>query len=182
VILLLDRSIKPGDVISVGNTFGWVDKMGARYTSLLTRDGIEHLVPNEDLITQRVENWSYSDNMVRVPILFGVHYDSDVKLARELALEAARECARVLKDPPPVCSMTEFGDSSVNFRLRVWIDDPQNGTGNVRGDVLMRLWDKLHEHNIEIPYPQRDLHLRSSEPLTVHLRRSSAAREGDAAG
>jgi len=169
VILLLDRSIKPGDVITVGNTFGWVNTMGARYTSLLTRDGIEHLVPNEDLITQRVENWSYSDNMVRLSLLFGVHYDSDVKKARELALEAAAECDRVLKTPAPVCSMTEFGDSSVNFRLRIWISDPQNGTGNVRGDVLMRLWDKLHEHNIEIPYPQRDLHLRSAEPISVNL-------------
>jgi len=174
VILLLDRSIKPGDVITVGTTFGWVNTMGARYTSLLTRDGIEHLVPNEDLITQRVENWSYSDNKVRISVLFGVHYQSDVKKARELALEAASECERVLQNEAIVCSMTEFGDSSVNFRLRVWINDPQNGTGNVRGDILMRLWDKLHEHDIEIPYPQRDLHLRSSEPLTINLQRPSA--------
>lgn len=172
VILLLDRSIKPGDVITVGTTFGWVNTMGARYTSLLTRDGIEHLVPNEDLITQRVENWSYSDSLVRVPIDFGVHYKSDVKKARELALEAALDCERVLETPPPVCSMTEFGDSSVNFQLRIWIRDPQNGTGNVRGDVLMKLWDKLQEHDIEIPYPQRDLHLHSAEPLAVHIQKS----------
>lgn len=169
IILLLDRSIKPGDVITVGTTFGWVDKMAARYTSLVTRDGIEHLIPNEDLITQRVENWSYSDNKVRIGVKFGVHYQSDVKKARELALEAAAENERVLDNPKPVCSMTEFGDSSVNFLLRVWLDDPQNGTGNVRGQILMDLWDKLHEHDIEIPYPQRDLHLRSSEPLTVEI-------------
>jgi small-conductance mechanosensitive channel len=174
IILLLDRSIKPGDVITVGTTFGWVDKMGSRYTSLLTRDGIEHLVPNEDLITQRVENWSYSNNKVRISVLFGVHYNSDVKKARELALEAAHESDRVIQDEPIVCSMTEFGDSSVNFRLRFWINDPQNGTGNVRGDILMRLWDKLHEHDIEIPYPQRDLHLRSSEPLTIRLQRNAS--------
>lgn len=174
VILLLDRSVKPGDVITVGTTFGAVNTMGARYTSLLTRDGIEHLVPNEDLITQRVENWSYSDDRVRISVHFGVHYQSDVRRARELALEAARESDRVLKDQPIVCSMTEFGDSSVNFRLRVWIDDPENGTGNVRGDILMRLWDKLHEHDIEIPYPQRDMHLRSSEPIRVQLHDPSA--------
>lgn len=171
IILLLDRSVKPGDVIAVGTTFGWVDKMGARYTSLLTRDGIEHLIPNEDLITQRVENWSYSDNLVRIGVSFGVHYKSDVKKARDLALEAADDVERVLKNPPPVCNMTEFGDSSVNFLLRVWVSDPQNGTGNVRGQILMALWDKLQEHDIEIPYPQRDLHLRSAEPLTVEIRK-----------
>ncbi len=180
IILLLDHSIKPGDVIAVGNTYGWVHTMSARYVSLLTRDGIEHLIPNEDLITQRVENWSYSNSQIRVSIEFGVHYQSDIKLARDLALEAAREHERVLDSPEPVCGLKEFGDSSVNFMLRVWVNDPQNGLGNVRGQILMTLWDKLHEHDIEIPYPQRDMHWRSDQPVTVRIQRddpSSADKE-----
>ncbi len=172
-ILLLDRSIKPGDVIAVGDKYGWVNSMSARYVSLLTRDGIEHLIPNEELISQRVENWSYSNNEVRVTIEFGVHYRSDIKLARDLALEAGREHERVLAEPPPVCGLKEFGDSSVNFMLRVWVNDPQNGLGNVKGQILMTLWDKFHEHNIEIPYPQRDLHWRSDTPVTVRIEKDA---------
>ena len=137
---LLDRSIKPGDVIAVGDTYGWVNTMSARYVSLLTRDGIEHLIPNEDLITQRVENWSYSNSQIRVSIEFGVHYQSDIKLARDLALEAAREHERVLASPEPVCGLKEFGDSSVNFTIHCWIRDPEEGVGNVRSEVLKRLW------------------------------------------
>jgi small-conductance mechanosensitive channel len=177
IILLLDRSIKPGDVIAVGNTYGWVNTMSARYVSLLTRDGIEHLIPNEDLITQRVENWSYSNSQIRVSIEFGVHYKSDIKLARDLALEAGREHERVLADPPPVCNIKEFGDSSVNMLLRVWVNDPQNGLGNIKGQILMTLWEKLHEHDIEIPYPQRDMHWRSEQPLTVRIERDAAASD-----
>jgi len=174
IILLLDRSIKPGDVIAVGDTYGWVNTMSARYVSLLTRDGIEHLIPNEDLITQRVENWSYSNSQIRVSIEFGVHYKSDIKLARKLALEAGSEHERALEDPPPICGIKEFGDSSVNFLLRVWINDPQNGLGNVKSQILMTLWDKLHEHGIEIPYPQRDIHWRSEQPMTVRIERDDA--------
>lgn len=179
IILLLDRSIKPGDVIAVGDTYGWVNTMSARYVSLLTRDGIEHLIPNEELITQRVENWSYSNNQLRVTIPFGVHYQSDIKLARDLALECAREHERVLEEPAPICGLREFGDSSVNFILRVWIEDPQNGLGNVRGQILLALWDKLHEHDIEIPYPQRDMHWRSDRPVTVRIERDSQRPAGD---
>ena len=175
IILLLDRSIKPGDVIAVGDTYGWVNTMSARYVSLLTRDGKEHLIPNEDLITQRVENWSYSNSQIRVSIEFGVHYKSDIKLARQLALEAGSEHQRTLAEPPPICGIKEFGDSSVNFLLRVWIDDPHNGLGNVRSQILMTLWDKLHEHGIEIPYPQRDVHWRSEQPMTVRIERDDAS-------
>lgn len=179
IILLLDRSIKPGDVIAVGDTYGWVNTMSARYVSLLTRDGIEHLIPNEDLITQRVENWSYSNSQIRVSIEFGVHYQSDIKLARELALTAGREHERVLENPEPVCGIKEFGDSSVNFLLRVWVNDPQNGLGNVKGQILMTLWEKLHEHDIEIPYPQRDMHWRSDQPVTVRIERDDPTSPPD---
>jgi small-conductance mechanosensitive channel len=161
VILLMDRSIKPGDVIAVGNSFGWINHLGARYASVITRDGIEHLIPNEELITQRVENWSYSDEQVRLRIPIGIAYRSDPRLAMKLCVEAAEMVPRVQLQPEPRCQLMGFGDSSVDMELRIWIDDPQNGRANVISEVLLGVWDRFHEHGIEIPFPQRDLHLRS---------------------
>lgn len=169
LILLLDKSIKPGDVITIGDTYGWVNSMGARYVSLVTRNGIEYLVPNEDLITQQVENWSYSDKLVRQEVIFGVSYHADIRLAMRLAMEAAGETDRILSEPKPNCFIRGFGDSSVDLILRFWLHDPKDGVANLKGAVLLALWDKLHEHEIEIPFPQRDLHLRSAEPLPVRL-------------
>ncbi len=161
-ILLLDKSIKPGDVIAIGDYYGRVDSLGARYVSVLTRDGIEHLIPNEELITTRVENWSHSHNLVRVRKVIGIHYKSDVRKAILLCLEAAAETPRILKDPAAMCQLREFADSAVNLEMRFWIDDPMNGRANVVSALQLGIWDKFHEHGIEIPYPQRDLHLRSS--------------------
>ena len=161
VILLMDRSIKPGDVIAINNTYGWINHLGARYASVITRDGIEHLIPNEELITQRVENWSYSNNLVRLRIPIGISYRSDPHKAIELCVEAAEMVPRIQLQPEPRCQVTGFGDSSVDLELRVWIDDPQDGRGNVISEVLLGVWDRFHENDIEIPYPQRDLHLRS---------------------
>jgi len=161
VILLMDHSIKPGDVIAVGDTFGWINHLSARYVSVITRDGIEHLIPNEVLITDRVENWSYSDNLVRLKLPIGISYKSDVRLAIKLCIEAAIATPRIQEKPEPRCLLKGFGDSSVELELRVWIDDPPNGRANVLSEVLLGIWDRFHEHGIEIPYPQRDLHLRS---------------------
>ena len=161
-ILLLDKSIKPGDVIAIDDYFGRVDSLGARYVSVLTRDGIEHLIPNEELITTRVENWSYSQSLLRIRKTVGVHYKSDVRKAIALCLEAADETPRILKEPAAVCHLQGFADSSVNLEVRFWIDDPMNGRANVVSALQLGIWDKFHEHGIEIPYPQRDLHLRSS--------------------
>lgn len=161
LILLMDRSIKPGDVVSVGESFGTVNKIGVRAVSVITRDGKEHLIPNEILMTQEVINWSYSSRDVRVHILVGVGYDSDLRLAQRLMIEAASECPRVLDSPKPLCWLTEFGEWSVKFDIRVWIADPESGIGNIKADVLMRVWDKFREHGITLPYPQRDLHLKS---------------------
>ncbi len=161
VILLLDRSVKPGDVIAVGSTYGWVNSMGARYVSLVTRDGVEYLIPNEDLITQRVENWSYTNDLVRLRCAFGVSYQSDVRKAMALAVEAAVAAPRVMNAPPPLCIMTGFGESSVDFELRFWIRDPQNGTANVKSEILLGIWDRFHANGIEIPFPQRDLHIKA---------------------
>jgi len=169
VILLMDHSIKPGDVISVGETFGWINHLSARYASVITRDGIEHLIPNEILITERVENWSFSDNLVRLKVPIGISYKSDVRLAIKICVDAAAATPRILLNPEPKCLLKGFGDSSVDLELRVWIDDPANGRSNVLSEVLLGIWDSFHEHGIEIPYPQRDLHLRSGlEKLYDH--------------
>jgi small-conductance mechanosensitive channel len=163
IILLMDRSIKPGDVIVVGDSFGWVNKIGVRAVSVITRDGKEHLIPNENLMTQEVENWSFSDRNVRVRIPVGIAYESDVKLAQKLMLEAALESPRVLQSPRPNVWMTSFGDYALEHEILAWISDPEGGVGNVKSDVLNRLWVKFQEHGIEIPFPQQVLHFRSSK-------------------
>ncbi len=157
VILLLDKSIKPGDVISLGDTFGWINELGARYVSVVTRDGREYLIPNEDLITGQVVNWSHSSELVRLDINFGVSYDSDPHLVRVIAADAAATVGRVVSKPAPVCHVVGFGDSSIDFILRFWIRDPTSGLTNVRGAVFLALWDALKAAEIEIPYPRRDV-------------------------
>ncbi len=169
VMLLLDKSIKPGDVIAVGGTYGWVSSLGARYVSVVTRDGIEHLLPNEDLITKGVENWSFSNNVVRLKIPIGVSYKSDIRKVIALCLEAADEVQRIVGDPKPACLLKGFGDSSVDLELRIWIEDPANGVSNVKSEVLLLVWDKFHENDIEIPFPQRDLHLKPPADVSVWM-------------
>ena len=168
-ILLLDRSIKPGDVIELEETFGWVTSLGARYVALSTRDGKEWLIPNEDLITQRVINWTYLNNKLRLPLKFGVSYHSDVRRAMEIAVEAAATVERVLKDPAPVCRLIGFGDSSVDLELRVWIHDAQAGVVNVRSAIFLELWDRFRAEGIEIPFPQRDLHIQPGSEIAVSI-------------
>jgi small-conductance mechanosensitive channel len=158
IILLMDRSIKPGDVIVVGDSFGWVNKIGVRAVSVITRDGKEHLIPNENLMTQEVENWSYSDRNVRVRIPVGVGYDCDLTLAQSLMRQAALDCQRVLREPEPNVWLIGFGDSRVDHEILVWISDPQGGVSNVKSDVLNRLWHLFKDNGITIPYPQRVIH------------------------
>jgi len=162
VLLLMDHSIKPGDVIGVGKTYGWINFMGARYVSVITRDGTEHLIPNETLVTTPVENWSYSNDLVRLKIPIGISYKCDPRKAIALIIEAAGDVSRVLKEPKTVVLMKGFGDSSVDLEARIWINDPRNGISNVKSEVLLRVWDRFHAAGIEIPYPQRDLHIRSN--------------------
>lgn len=163
-ILLMDKSIKPGDVIEIGDVFGWITRLNARYAAVVSRDGTEYLIPNEQLITNQVVNWSFSDTNVRFKAPFGVSYNADLQLTTKLAIEAAQSVDRVLAAPPPVCWIKEFGDNSVNLEIRFWVSDPERGKTNVTGQVYMALWDKLHEANIEIPFPQRDIHLKSITP------------------
>ena len=173
IILLADKSIKPGDVITVGDNFGWVDTMGARYTSVVGRDGREYLVPNEDFVTQRVINWSYSNDRVRLEIRFGVSYASDPHLVRKLAIEAAAASARVMREPGPSCHLRAFGDSSIDFVLRFWIRDPREGLGSVRNAVMLALWDAFKREGIEFPYPQREVNLK--EPVRVVMEQPPSA-------
>jgi small-conductance mechanosensitive channel len=169
VILLLDRSIKPGDVIEIAGTYGWITRLNARFVSVSTRDGIEHLIPNEDLITQRVTNWSYSDEKVRLHVPVGIGYRSDVRQAMALCVEAAKGVSRVLDAPSPVCLLKGFGDSAIDLELRFWIRDPRNGTANVRSEVMLGIWDRFREHDIELPFPQRDLHVPDLEKLVEQV-------------
>lgn len=175
IILLLDKSVKPGDVIAIGDTFGWVNSLSARYVSVLTRDGKEHLIPNENLITQEVENWSYSNQRVRIHVPVRVSYGSDVHLVKELLLKTAQEHPRIMQHPKPNCLLMGFGDSSVNFEIRLWIDDPEAGVSNVKSDIYFRVWDLFKEHGITIPFPQRDINFgqEATETLTGLLRKKA---------
>ena len=160
IIILLDKSIKPGDVISIGNTFGWIDALGARYVSVVTRDGKEFLIPNEDLITGQVVNWSHSSPYVRLDVLFGTSYGDNPHDVRRIAIEAALGVERVLEHPKaPVCHVVNFGDSAIEYKLRFWIKDPTGGLTNIRGNVYLALWDAFREHGISIPFPQREVRL-----------------------
>ena len=161
VILLMDKSIKPGDVITVENTYGWVNKLGARYVSIITRDGIEHLIPNETLITEPVSNWTHSDANTRLRVPVGVHYSTDLELATRLGREAANSQPRVLSDPAPRCLVKAFGDSAIELEIRFWIQDANSGVSNVKSDVMLEAWRLFRDNGVEIPYPQRDLHIKS---------------------
>ncbi|MEZ5687977.1 MAG: mechanosensitive ion channel [Caenibius sp.] len=168
IILLMDRSIKPGDVIAVsdqaGNsTFGQIRKIGIRAVSVTTRDKREYLIPNENLMINQVENWSYSSREVRMQVPVGISYNCDLKLAEELMLEAAKACKRVLPTPPPTVWLNAYGHSAVEFMIQCWIVDPENGIGNVKSEVLKNLWWLFAENNIEIPFPQRDINIRNNE-------------------
>lgn len=152
-------------MIEIENTYGSVIALNARYASVQTRDGKEYLIPNEDLITQRVTNWSFSNDLIRQHVKVGTSYQSDPHQAIRLALLAARDVPRVLNEPAPSCLLVEFGDSTINLELRFWISDPANGTANVRSEVMLRLWDLFQQNGIEIPSPQRELTIRNPEAL-----------------
>ncbi|MCB2078111.1 MAG: mechanosensitive ion channel [Novosphingobium sp.] len=187
IILLMDKSIKPGDVIAVadqaGNsTFGQIRKIGIRAVSVTTRDEREYLIPNENLMINQVENWSYSSRNVRMQVPVGVSYLCDIARAEELMLEAAKSSKRVLETPPPTVWLDAYGDSSVNFIIHCWIRDPEQGVGNVKSEVLKTLWWLFKENDIEIPYPQRDLNLRDNEAfqaLLEAMRDTPPARSGE---
>lgn len=161
IIILLDKSIKPGDTISLGDTFGSIRDLRSRFVSVITRDGREYLIPNEQMITNQVVNWSFSSDYVRIDVAFGTSYDSDPHEVSRIAIETAKQVARVSTHIAPVCWLTGFGASSLDFKLRFWIADPSNGLTNVRGQVLLGLWDAFKAAGIAIPFPHREIIMRT---------------------
>lgn len=161
MLLLMDKSITPGDIIEIENTgtYGWVNHMAARYTEIVTHDNKSYLIPNEDFITQRVINWSHGNRLLRLEVKFGVHYNSDPHKVIAIAIEAAKKPERVVDTPTPLCTLTEFGDSSINFVVSFWIKDAEQGLRNVKGEVLLALWDAFRDNNISIPYPHREVYM-----------------------
>lgn len=166
-IVILDRSIKPGDVVTIGQEFGWVQELKSRYIVLRNRAGVDTLIPNETLITSDVINWSYSDRNVRMKVAVDISYDDDPELAIELMKPCAFASDRVLAEPAPNAWLIDFADSGITLELRFWIADPENGFENVRSAVRIAIWKAFKEHGITIPYPQRDLHLQSVSPKVL---------------
>ncbi|KRD52920.1 MULTISPECIES: mechanosensitive ion channel family protein [Sinorhizobium/Ensifer group] len=167
IIILLDKSIKPGDTITLGDTFGSVRDLRSRFVSVITRDGKEYLIPNEDFISQQVVNWSFSSDFVRIEVSFGTSYDSDPHEVARIAIAAAKSIPRVASGhAEPVCWMTGFGASSLDFKLRFWISDPSNGLTNIRGQVMMALWDAFKVAGISIPFPHREIIMKTPIEVT----------------
>lgn len=176
-VLLMDRSIKPGDVISFTGTtgtategFGWVEELRGRYVVVRDRDGVSTLVPNQNLITNPVINWSYTDPRVRLKLPIRVSYKDDPELAMRLLLEATHEHPRIIRDPAPVARLMGFGDHGIELELRFWIPDPQEGVNNVRSDVNRRIWALFKQHGVTIPVAQREVRVEMVAPAPVAAR------------
>jgi small-conductance mechanosensitive channel len=170
-VLLMDRSIKPGDVISLSGqsgtsteNFGWVQELRGRYVVVRDRDGVEMLVPNQQLISNAVINWSYTDPRIRLKLPVRVSYNDDPELALQILLAACEGQRRVLRDPLPVSRLMHFGESGIELELRFWISDPQDGVNNVRSDVNRAIWRLFKERNITIPVTQHEVRMRDSLP------------------
>jgi small-conductance mechanosensitive channel len=162
-ILIGDRSIRPGDVITIGERFGVVRELRARYVVVRDRDGVDTLIPNENIITSEVINWSYADRAIRLTMPVQISYQDDPRRALELMTAAAEAHPRVERSPPPVGRVTGFGESGVDLALRYWIRDPEDGINNIRSDLYLAIWDAFKEAGISIPYPQHDVHVRMAD-------------------
>lgn len=160
VILLADKSVKPGDLISVEDSFGRVSAMNTRYISVAAGDGREFLIPNEDLITKKVVNWTYTNTNTLLKVNFATNYEADPNLVCRLAVEIAAATPRVMPVKPPTCLLTDFTDAGMKFSLTFWIADPDAGMDNVRSDVMLALWDALKRENIHAPYPVREIRIQ----------------------
>jgi small-conductance mechanosensitive channel len=168
-VLLMDRSIKPGDVISLSGqsgtsteNFGWVQELRGRYVVVRDRDGVEMLVPNQQLISNAVINWSYTDPRIRLKLPIRVSYRDDPEVALGILLAACEGQSRVLSEPAPVSRLMHFSDSGIELELRFWISDPQEGVNNVRSEVNRAIWRLFKEHKITIPVAQREIIVHSA--------------------
>jgi small-conductance mechanosensitive channel len=176
-ILLMDNSIRPGDVIEVEGVYGWIEALNARYISMITRDGTAYLVPNEQFMTNMVINWSFTEKGLRLKIPVGISYGSDVRRAMQLMEEVAEKLPRILKNPKPGARLIGFGDSSIDLELRAWIKDPARGVVNIKSEIQLGIWDAFHENNIDFPFPQRDFHLKTAPELTVQVREGTTLED-----
>lgn len=161
IIILIDKSVKPGDVIEIDNTYGLISSLNSRFVSIVTLNGEEYLIPNEDFITKKVVNLSYSNKLIRLEVPVGISYNSNVEEAIKLIEEVANKNDRITNLQSPSCLLTGFGDSSINLKLKFWITDPEQGLENIKSQVLLGIWETFQEHDIEIPYPQYELHMSS---------------------
>lgn len=159
LILLVDKSVKPGDLVTIGDSSGRISTMNTRYISVAAGDGREFLIPNEDLITQKVTNWTYTDKNALVKINFGTNYDANPRLVCKLAVEVAAAAKAALKSKPPTCLLTEFTDAGMKFSLTVWVADPDN-IGTTQNEVMLALWDAFKREDIHVPYPVREIRVR----------------------
>jgi small-conductance mechanosensitive channel len=170
-VLLMDRSIKPGDVISLSGqsgtsteNFGWVQELRGRYVVVRDRDGVEMLVPNQQLISNAVINWSYTDPRIRLKLPIRISYRDDPELALKILRDACEGQERVLTEPAPVSRLMHFSDSGIELELRFWISDPQEGVNNVRSEVNRAIWRLFKEHKITIPMAQREIIIHRAPP------------------
>lgn len=181
LILLMDRSIKPGDVIAVGSgaekTVGQVNRIGIRAVSVITRDKIEYLIPNELLMTSQVENWSFTSRDVRVKVVVPVAYGTDIARAEAAILAEARKLPRTQGHPEPQVWLTAFADSAILFEVQLWIDDPEDGMSNLKSDLLKGIWTRFAAEGIEVPFPRRDIRIR---PWPDHGDAPGSGRSTDA--
>jgi small-conductance mechanosensitive channel len=159
IILLADKSVKPGDLVTIGDSSGRISAMKTRYISVAAGDGREFLIPNEDLVTQKVTNWTYTDKNTLVKVNFGTNYDADPRLVCKLAIEIAAAAPRALKDKPPNCILVEFAEAGMKFSLTFWISDP-DGMDSVKSDVMLSLWETFKREGIRVPYPVREIRVR----------------------
>jgi small-conductance mechanosensitive channel len=159
IILLVDKSVKPGDLVTIGDSSGRISAMKTRYISVAAGDGREFLIPNEDLVTQKVTNWTYTDKNTLVKVNFGANYEADPRLVCKLAIEIAAASPRIIKLKPPNCILVEFAEAGMKFALTFWIPDP-DGMDNVKSDVMLSLWDAFKREGIRVPYPVREIRIR----------------------
>jgi small-conductance mechanosensitive channel len=159
IILLADKSVKPGDLVTIGDSSGRISAMKTRYISVDAGDGREFLIPNEDLVTQRVTNWTYADKNTLVKVNFSTNYDADPRLVCKLAIDIAAAAKRAIKLKPPNCLLTEFAEAGMKFSLTFWIADPE-GMDNVKSEVMLALWDAFKREGIRVPYPVREIRIR----------------------
>lgn len=176
-ILVGDRSIRQGDVITIGDRFGVVKDLRARYIVVQDRDGVDTLIPNENVISSEVINWSYANRAIRLKLPVQISYQDNPRKALQLLLDAAAHHPRVQKKPAPASRVMSFGDNGIDLELRFWILDPEDGVNNVRSDLYLEIWDLFEEHGVTIPFPQRDLHLKEGWPRPGPDRTAASAPE-----